>query len=280
MSRRPQRLAFGGRGLVLSLLGGMIIATAVGASAASLGGLRSNTLYSTSLDQTVPPNQLTTTTTLPPTTTTTLPPTTTTTLPPTTTTTINPLTVPVACDSFTTPQPTKNNLDGRPVGCGGGTWTVNTGDWQIAGKVLRVNGAGQATVVGPTVNASVEVSISHFDNKDRIGGLILNRSNPSGTASMLAGVIIGPNIAAIQLVNGSTITTLATGTIPGNLNEARLRFTRLNNTATLRVNGVIRATVTLTPTQLTVLNGTRHGIYQLSGNALRYWDFALYPASP
>lgn len=265
MTRRSQRLAFGGRGLVLSLFAGVTIATIVGASAASLGGIQSESLYAVSVYQTVPP----TTTTLPPTTTTTIPPTTTTTVP-----------TPLACDSFSTPQPTKNDLNGRPLGCGGGTWTVNTGNWQIAGGVLRANGAGQATVVAPSVNISAEVTMNHFDGNNRVGGLILNRSNASGTASMLTGVIIGPNAVAIQLVNGSTITTLATGTIPNNLNEARLRFTRLNNTATLRVNGVIVASVVLTPTQLTLLNGTRAGIYQLIGNSLRYWDFALYPASP
>lgn len=267
MTSRPQRLARGGRVATIATTVAVVAVAFAGASAASLGGLHSTSLYSMSTAQAP---VIPTTTTIPPTTTT-IPPTTTTVAP-----------VPISCDSFGTAAPTKNDLNGRvvqPPSCGTYQWKVNSGNWQIAGGSAFANGAGQATVVGPQVDMTAEVTMSNLNGANRSGGLILNRSGGGGSGVMIVGVLIGNTSAAIRIKNGGTTTTLVTVPITAG-SSARLRLTRLGTSVTFRVDGTIVATVTLTAAQANLLSGTGAGFINEQGTALRYSDFLLAQPTP
>ncbi len=261
MTEGPQRLARGGRVATIATTVAVVAHAFAGASAASLGGLRSTSLYSMDAAQR-PVIPTTTTTTIPPTTTTVAP-------------------VQISCDSFA-PTGGGNNLNGRvvqPPSCGTYQWRVDVGNWQIAGGSAFANGAGQATVVGPQVDMTAEVTMSNLNGANRSGGLLLNRSGGGGSGVMIVGVLIGNSSAAIRIKNGGTTTTLVTVPITAG-SSARLRLTRLGSSVTFRVNGTIVATVTLTATQANLLSGTGAGFINEQGTALRYSNFLLAQPTP
>jgi hypothetical protein len=263
MTERPQRLTRGGRVATIATTVAVVAVAFVGASAASLGGVRSNSLYATSAAQR-PVIPVTTTTTIPP-----------------TTTTI-PAPPPVSCDSFGVAAPTKNDLNGRvvqPPSCGNFQWKTNVGDWKIAGDAAFASEPSQATIVGTQVDATAEVTISNLNGANRSGGVILNRSGGGGSGVMLVGVLIGNNSAAIRFINGGTTTTLRTVAITAG-SSARLRLTRQGRTVTMRVDGVVVATLTLTTTQANQLSGVSAGIINEQGTALRYSNFLLALPTP
>lgn len=261
MTERSQRLA--GRGSVVVVVTSVtVVALAfVAANAASLGGIRSTSLFAMSrAERPVIP--------------------TTTTIPPTTTTTPGP--VPISCDSFGVAAPTKNDLNGRvvqPPSCGNFQWKVNAGDWKLAGDQAFASEPSQATITGTQVNMTVEVTLSNLNGANRSGGLIANRSGGGGSGVMLVGVLIGNNSAAIRIKNGGTTTTLVTVPVTAG-SSARLRLTRLGRAVTMRVDGTVVASVTLTAAQATLLSGLDAGIINEQGTALRYSNFLLALPTP
>jgi hypothetical protein len=96
---------------------------------------------------------------------------------------------------------------------------------------------------------------------------------------MLVGVLIGNSSAAIRILNGGTTTTLSTVPISAG-SSARLRLTRLGRAVTMRVNGTVVATLTLTATQANLLSGLDAGIINEQGTALRYSNFLLAQPTP
>jgi hypothetical protein len=178
--------------------------------------------------------------------------------------------------------PTKNDLNGRvvqPPTCGNFQWKTNVGDWKIAGDAAFASEPSQATIIGTQVDATAEVTLSNLNGANRSGGLILNRSGGGGSGVMLAGVLIGNSSAAIRYINGGTTTTLVTVPVSAG-SSARLRLTRLGRTVTMRVNGTVVATLTLTTTQANQLSGVSAGIINEQGTALRYSNFLLALPTP
>jgi hypothetical protein len=266
MTGRPQRLARGGRVATIATTVAVVAVAFAGASAASLGGLRSTSLYTVTAAQS--PVIPTTTTTIPPTT-----------IPPTTTV---PTPVAISCDSFGVAAPTKNDLNGRvvqPPSCGNFQWKVNAGDWKLAGSEAFASEPSQATITGPQVNVTAEVTLSNLNGANRSGGIILNRSGGGGSGVMLVGVLIGNGSAAIRIRNGGTTTTLLTVPVSAG-SSARLRLTRLGTKVTMRVNGTVVATLTLTVAQANLLSGLDAGIINEQGTALRYSNFLLAQPTP
>ncbi len=83
------------------------------------------------------------------------------------------------------------------------------------------------------------------------------------------------------LVNGSTVTTLASATVTIGA-SAVVRITRNGTTVTVSVNGTLALTQTLTSGQVTTLaGGTRVGLYWNSGSTIRFTNvMATSAASP
>src|SRR4051795_3974688 len=141
----PQRVVSGGRSLVIALFAGMTLMAAVGASAASLGGLRSNTLFATS--QTVPP--------------------------------LGPATI--ACDTFALAAPTGTALVNRPVRpsatCGTSTWTVHSGTWVIVnGDLDASSNDSSATVPAGSTNVSVSATLVNSSGGGRAAGVAIDHN--------------------------------------------------------------------------------------------------------
>ena len=228
------------------------------ASAATLG-LRPDTLLSIDSNQRPP--------TLPSTTTTTIPPTTTTTAP-----------TAIGCDNFVAGGPTGNNLDGRPQQCGTGTWNADSGEWTIVGgKVRTKHDDATVTIQVGSSNVTVQATVENSNGANRAGGVSL--SHNGSQREHLAAVIVGPGTLQIRLVRNTNYTVLASAAITPN-NTQVLRFTRIGNNLTVRLNGTIALTYTLSATQAAQATGTRAGLYQEEGTALRYSNFFVTAPSP
>lgn len=229
------------------------------ASAATLG-LRSDTLLSIDSNQRPP--------TLPPTTTTTIPPTTTTTAP-----------TAITCDNFTTGGPAGNNLDGRPQQCGTGAWNSDSGEWTIVGggRVRTRHDDATVSIEVGSSNVTVQATVENSNGANRAGGVSL--SHNGDRREHLAAVIVGPGTLQIRLVRNTNFTVLASAAITPNQTQV-VRFTRIGNNLTVRLNGTIRLTYTLTAAQASQATGTRAGLYQEEGTALRYSNFFVTAPSP
>ena len=157
-----------------------------------------------------------------------------------------------------------------PANCGAGTWTSHTGTWSIttgqAGSTSVAN-ANASFPVGST-DMTAEVTMLNANAAGRIGGVTV--SHTGTTRIYVAGVVSALNQVQIRFVNANTVTTLATATVTIGA-SAVLRLTRQGTAITLRVDGTIRATATLTAAQVTSLAaGTRAGLYTSSSSSLRF----------
>ncbi len=235
------------------------LATLGVASAATLG-LRPDTLLAVDSNQRPP--------TLPPTTTTTIPPTTTTTAP-----------TAIGCDTFTTGGPTGNNLDERPQQCGNGLWNADSGEWTIVGngRVRTRHDDATATIEVGSAFVTVQATVEHSNGANRAGGVSL--SHNGSRREHLAAVIVGPGTLQIRLVRNTNYTVLASAAITPNVSQV-VRFTRIGNNLTVRLNGTIVLTYTLTAAQASQATGTRAGLYQEEGTALRYSNFFVTAPVP
>jgi hypothetical protein len=254
MFRGSQRLVPGARKGVVTLVTIAVVTSFGVASAATLGVLDSSSLLS--LDRNAAPP----TTTLPPTTTTTAP-------------------TAIGCDNFTTGGPTGNNLDERPQQCGTGRWNADSGEWTIVGggRVRTRHDDATATIAVGSSNVTVQATVENSNGANRAGGVSL--SHNGDRREHLAAVIVGPGTLQIRLVRNTNFTVLASAAITPNQSQV-VRFTRIGNNLTVRLNGTIRLTYTLTATQAAQATGTRAGLYQEEGTALRYANFFVTAPSP
>ena len=113
----------------------------------------------------------------------------------------------------------------------------------------------------------------------RIAGVAINHTG--ATRIYLAAALSGPGTVQLRLVNGGTITTLASATATIGA-TAVVRITRNGTAITVSVNGTTRISFTLSATQVTTLaGGTRVGLYWNSGSTIRFSNIlATQPASP
>jgi len=235
LSRRWTR---GARSILTIALAMVVVGTLHGASAATLGGLRPATLRSQNAAvASLAGTRLT-------------------------------------CDDFALAAATGAAMASRPVqlpaNCGAGTWTSHTGTWSIttgqAGSSSVAN-ANASFPVGST-DMTAEVTMLNANAAGRIGGVTV--SHTGTTRIYVAGVVSALNQVQIRFVNANTVTTLATATVTIGA-SAVLRLTRQGTAITLRVDGTIRATATLTDAQVTSLAaGTRAGLYTSSSSSLRF----------
>jgi hypothetical protein len=254
MFRGSQRLVPGARKSIVTLVTIAIVTSFGVASAATLGVLDSSSLLSVDSNARPPA------TTLPPTTTTTAP-------------------TAIGCDNFTTGGPTGNDLDERPQQCGTGRWNADSGEWTIigGGRVRTRHDDATATIAVGSSNVTVQATVENSNGANRAGGVSL--SHNGDRREHLAAVIVGPGTLQIRLVRNTNFTVLASAAITPNQSQV-VRFTRIGNNLTVRLNGTIRLTYTLTATQAAQATGTRAGLYQEEGTALRYSNFFVTAPSP
>jgi len=181
----------------------------------------------------------------------------------------------LACDNFGLAAATGRELDGRPVQlpeqCGKGTWTSDLGTWTIRSDELRARTEdATASMDAGQTNVSAEATVLNADGKNRVAGVAINHSG--STRVYLVAAISGPSNALLKLVDGSTVTTLASATVKIEA-SASVRITRNDETVTVSVNGVLAIKQTLAKEQITTLaGGTRVGLYWNSGNMIRFTD--------
>lgn len=190
----------------------------------------------------------------------------------------------LTCDTFSLAAATGSALANRPVQlpskCGSGTWTSNLGTWTITSGQLRGTTANAtATINAGQTNVSAQATVLNANGSSRIAGVAINHTG--STRIYLAGVLSGPSTAQLRLVNGSTVTTVASAAVTIGA-TAVVRITRNGSTVTVSVNGTLAITHTLTSAQITTLSGgTRVGLYWNSGSTIRFTDIlATTPASP
>lgn len=190
----------------------------------------------------------------------------------------------VTCDDFSRAAATGSALNSRPVqlpaNCGSVVWTSHLGTWTITtGQLAATTANATATIAAGQTQISAEATILNANGSSRIAGVAIDHSG--STRIYLAAALSGPGTAQLRLVNGSTVTTLATAAATIGA-SATLRITRIGNVVTVAVDGALVITYTLTAAQVTTLSGgTRVGLYWNSGSTIRFTTIlATQPTSP
>lgn len=190
----------------------------------------------------------------------------------------------LSCDAFALAAPTGSALASRPVQlaakCGSATWSVHSGTWTIAGGRLNPgDGNATATVSAGTTDVSAQATVVSANGNNRVAGIAINHTG--ATRIYLAGVLSGPGTVQLSLVNGASVTTLASATATITASTV-VRITRNGTAVSVSVNGVLRISHTLSAGQVaTLAGGTQTGLYFDSGNQIRFADIvATTPASP
>ncbi|MBI4883664.1 MAG: hypothetical protein HY826_06360 [Actinobacteria bacterium] len=190
----------------------------------------------------------------------------------------------LTCDDFSLSAPTGSALNTRPVRaaakCGSGTWTVHRGTWTISSGLLQASTSdATATINAGQTNISAQATITNANGGSRIAGVAIDHTG--ATRIYLVGALSGPGTAQLRLVNGGTVTVLASASATITATTT-VRITRNGATVTVSVNGVQALSFTLTSAQQTTLaGGTRVGLYWNSGNSIRFTNIlATTPYSP
>lgn len=186
----------------------------------------------------------------------------------------------LSCDDFSRSATTGSALVSRPVqvpaACGPGTWGVHLGTWTISSGRLAASGSN-ATATVPTLSAtgvvgtvamSAEAVIDGLNGGSREAGVAIDHT---GTSRIyLSATIVNGSSVVLRLVNGSTLTTLASaGVVP--TASTTLRLSRSGNTVSVSVNGVTALTHVLSSARVSTLaGGTRAGLVWRSGSTVRF----------
>lgn len=180
----------------------------------------------------------------------------------------------LTCDDVARAASTGSALNGRPVqlpaNCGAATWTTHLGTWTISGGQLAAstNANATATVNAGQTNMTAQATVLNANASGAAAGVAINHTGTSRV--YLAGVLAGPTGVQLRLVNGSTVTTLATATATVTASST-VALSRNGSTVTVAVNGTTAITYTLTSTQVTTLSaGTRTGLYWAAGSTVRF----------
>ena len=188
----------------------------------------------------------------------------------------------LTCDGFALPAATGSALNGRPVQlpaqCGTGIWSVHRGTWTISSGQLDPSGGGAtASISAGQTNVSAEATVLNANGSSRVAGVAIDHSG--ATRIYLVGALSGPGTVQLRLVNGGSVTTLASTTATITASTV-VRITRNGTAVTVSVNGVLRISHTLSSGQVTTLSGgTRVGLYFDSGAAIRFSNIVATTAS-
>ena len=191
----------------------------------------------------------------------------------------------ITCDDFARTAATGSALANRPVqlpaNCGAFTWTSHLGTWTITSGQLgaaTANATATMSAAGQT-DISAQATILNANGSGRIGGVAIDHTGASRI--YLVGALSGPSTAQLRLVNGASVTTLASAAATIGA-SCVVRVTRNGTAVTVSVNGTALINFTLTSGQVTTLaGGTKVGLYWSAGTTLRFTDvLATEPASP
>lgn len=183
----------------------------------------------------------------------------------------------IGCDSFT--GTTGASMSGRTVtvaaSCSSRVWTAHVGTWTIQSNTAASSATANAAITlnTATVDSTATVALSNLNTSARSGGLIISHN---GTSTYLAAVMIDgtPDRIELRLYSSGTPTVLATY-FPTFATTNTLQLARSNNTITVTLNGVIGGSLALSAGQQTTLNGgARAGLF--GGNSsVRFDDFVV-----
>lgn len=176
----------------------------------------------------------------------------------------------ITCDNFAKPSIKGNLIDTRPVQlpaqCGTEVWVANSGTWKLTAGRANASGANATiTLNAGRTDVSAEATFSNADSAGRVGGIAIAHSGGT-TPRYLAAVLAGPNGVQLRLSNGTTVSTIATGTATYGA-TTRLRVTLLAGVVKVSLAGAVVLSYTLTAAQLaTIAGNTRVGLYDDQGS--------------
>ena len=187
----------------------------------------------------------------------------------------------LSCDDFAFVAGTGSALAGRPVqkpgACGTGTWSTHLGTWTItSGRLSATTTNATASVptlavdgtVG-TVEMSAEAVLENLNGSSREAGVAIDHSG--STRVYLSATVSNGSTVILRLVNGTSLTTLASvsGVAPGA--STTIRLSRVGSVVSVAVNGAPIISHTLTSSRVKALrNGTRAGLVWRSGSTVRF----------
>lgn len=174
---------------------------------------------------------------------------------------------PAACDDFVGAS---GSLDGHTSSCGA-TWSVSGGNWSLGNGILRATGpSGLATMPVGTSDMTVSVDLIDPHANNRQGGVVAAH----GPTSRLIAMIEGAGTLNLRFVNGNATVSLASVAIP-TAPVSRLSVTRIGTAVTVRVDGQISISHTLTALQSSQLTGTAAGLTKTQGPPAEFDDFEV-----
>jgi hypothetical protein len=182
---------------VLVAITAVLTSTVVVASAASLGGVSTASLWATSRPVTIdvpdPPDPV----------------------------------IPV-CDTFGTPN---GPLDGRVPSCGGTPWATSGRPWNVSAGRVQVNGGSGSLALVPAGSPSVSVSVTVLEanQNNRVGGVVLSAS----AGNRLEAVLRGRTTVELRLADGTVLASASIGIGA----STDLRATRQGDQVWVQVNG-------------------------------------------
>jgi|GEM_PF-2150633 len=186
----------------------------------------------------------------------------------------------LSCDDFARSAPTGSALVSRPVqlpaACGAGTWSVHLGTWSISSGKLAAS-TTNATASVPTLSASgitgtvemaAEAVIEGLNGGSREAGVAIDHSGASRV--YLSATVTNGSTVTLRLVNGSTLTTLASASVVATASTT-VRLARVGTAVTVAVNGTTVVNHTLSAARVSTLSsGTRAGLVWRSGSTVRF----------
>jgi hypothetical protein len=188
----------------------------------------------------------------------------------------------LTCDNFSLAASTGSALNARPVQlparCGTATWATNLGTWTItSGQLSAATTNATATIPAGQTDVSAQATVINANGTSRSAGVAIDHTGT--TRIYLAASLSGGNTAQLLLVNGSSVSTLASAAATIGA-SAVVRITRVGTAVTVSVNGAQVLTATLTSAQVTTLSGgTKVGLYWNSGSTIRFTDILATQAS-
>ena len=236
----------GRRAAALGLTAVLVALALLAADAATLGGLTPRTLASFNVNATAPTPTI------------------------------------VGCDNFTGTNGA--TLNGRAVtvaaNCANRTWTTHVGTWTIQTNQAASSATGSpiTTLNTASTEATATVVLANLNTTGRVAGIVMNHNGGAGlTASFLqvlvtAGApsrvdlrIFALGISLAPVASNTNVTLAATNT---------LSLSRVGSAITVRLNGAVVLTYTLTATDVLNLGNGRSGLVGGDAN-VRFDDFVV-----
>jgi hypothetical protein len=188
----------------------------------------------------------------------------------------------VGCDNFT--GTTGATMNGRAVtvaaNCTNRTWTTHVGTWTIqANQAASSATAGAvATLNTASTAATATVVLASLNVTGRVAGIVMDHNGGAGATASFVQVLVtagAPSRVDVRIFAlGISVAPVASNTNVTLAATNTLSLSRVGTAVTVRLNGAVVVTYTLTATDVLTLANGRAGLVGGDAN-VRFDDFVV-----